>query len=990
MPELDRRDFLKLVGLGAGTAAAAGCSDPIEDLVPYVVQPENVTPGLPTFYASTCRECEAACGLHVRTREGRPIKLEGNPEHPINQGKLCARGQAGIGRTYHPDRYAGPMARSGDALAASSWSEVEAKLAAAVREAPGKTWVLGASRGPTIDALIDSVVTGAGLGGRVVYAPFDGSALRSATEQVFGVAATPVFDLSSADLIVDFGSDFLGTGSSPVEHAAQFAAARDIAAHPNGGAKLVAIGPRLTLTGSNAESWIPASAGSEGALALALAKAVAEKRRVSDSAIDAALAKAPSLSAAATAADVDAHALETLANDLARAGAAVAMPPGPAASGTNAVAANAAVLLLDAVLGAVGSRVRVPAQPDPAPNARYADVQRLVDAMSAGSVSVLIVHDANPLYSLPASSGFAQALAKVGTVVSLAPLADETSQAAQLVLPDHTPLESWGDAQPRRGVRSLVQPTIRPLHDTKAIGDTFLALGRALGAPVAGGDTRSILEANWGGAASLRQALARGGVFGAGEFSSVSVQSTAAAAVGAPSTLAGRGDYTLVAYPHSTIGDGSGAALPWMQEISDPVTKLSWRSWVEVSKATAAALGVKFGDIVEVATDAGAIELPAFPRGGVRDDVLAIAIGQGHTVGHYASLEIDGQPGVARGASVIAVLPAATDEKGGRAWLATRASARKTGAFQRVALSQWTDNQRGRGLAKEVSLAALAGHDDHHGGHHEILVPYDRGQDAHPEDPYRWGMTIDNDRCTGCSACIAACYVENNIAIVGESNSLMHRDMNWIRIERYVGDGDTEGGEERRPVPDREELGKTGIRHAPMLCQHCGAAPCESVCPVLATYHSTDGLNGMIYNRCVGTRYCANNCVYKVRRFNYFDYGTDNWPGLLSLMLNPDVTVRQQGVMEKCTFCVQRIHLAKQPRKDVGQTIQDGDVVTACQQSCPTGAITFGNTRDPKAAVVTKAKQADKRAYHSLHVLNTRPGITYLAQVKRDSEESHS
>ncbi|MCA9512170.1 MAG: 4Fe-4S dicluster domain-containing protein [Myxococcales bacterium] len=990
MPELDRRDFLKLVGLGAGTAAAAGCSDPIEDLVPYVVQPETVTPGIPTFYASTCRECAAACGLHVRTREGRPIKLEGNPEHPINQGRLCARGQAGIGRTYHPDRYAGPMARSGDALAPTSWSEAEAKLAGAVKAAPGRTWVLGASRGPTIDGIVDAVVAGAGLGGRVVYSTFDGTALRGATEQVFGIAATPLFDLSSADLVLDFGSDFLGTGSSPVEHAAQLAEARDIAKHPDGGAKLVAIGPRLTLTASNAERWIPASAGSEGALALALAKAVASRRGVMDAALDAALAKAPSLSAVATAADVDAHALETLAADLASAGAAVAMPPGPAASGTNAVAANAAVLLLNAVVGAVGSRVRIPAQPDPAPNASYAEVQRLVDAMSAGHVAVLVVHDANPLYSLPASSGFAQALAKVGTVVSLAPLADETSQAAHLVLPDHTPLESWGDAAPRAGVRSLVQPTVRPLQDTKAIGDVFLALGRALGADVPAGDTRSILEAAWGGAASLRQALARGGRFGASDAGGATVQPSAAAAVSAPSTLSGRGEYTLVAYPHSTIGDGSGAALPWMQEIPDPVTKLSWRSWAEVSKATATSLGLKFGDIVEVTTDAGAIELPVYPRGGVRDDVVAIAVGQGHTVGHYASLAGDGQPGVARGASVIAVLPAATDEKGGRAWLATKASLRRTGAFQRIALSQWTDNQRGRGLAPTVSLAALAGHDDHHGGHHELLVPYDRGQDAHPDEPYRWGMTIDNDRCTGCSACIAACYVENNVAIVGEANALKHREMTWIRIERYVGDGDREGGEERRPVPDREELGRTDVRHAPMLCQHCGAAPCESVCPVIATYHSPDGLNGMIYNRCVGTRYCANNCVYKVRRFNYFDYGNDNWPGLLSLMLNPDVTVRQQGVMEKCTFCVQRIHLAKQPRKDAGQILQDGDVVTACQQSCPTGAITFGNTRDAKAAVNAKAKQADKRAYHSLHVLNTRPGITYLAQVTRDSEESHA
>jgi len=994
MPELDRRDFLKLVGLGAGTAAAAGCSDPIENLVPYVVQPEDVTPGLPTFYASTCRECEAGCGLHVRTREGRPIKLEGNPDHPINRGKLCARGQAGIGRTYHPDRHETAMSGSGDAQAAASWDDVEARLAAAVQAAPGGTWVLGGSRGPTIDAIIDSVVASGGLGGRVVYSPFDGTALRSATEAVFGVAATPQFDMSGADLILDFGSDFLGTGVSPVEHAAQFAEARDIDKHKDGGARLVSVGPRMTLTGSSAEQWIPAAAGSEGAIALALAKAVASKKGFVDATVDAALAKGGSLSAAAAAADVDAGALDTLADAIVHAHAVVALPPGPAATGTNAVGTSAAVLLLNAVVGAVGSRVKIPAQPDVTPAASYADVQRLVDAMNAGSVSVLIVHDANPLYSLPTSSGFAAALGKVGTLVSLASLADETSQAAQLVLPDHTPLESWGDVEARGGVRSLVQPTVRPLHDTRAIGDVFLSLGRSLGADVPEGDTKSILESNWGGASSLRQALSKGGNFDSARLlqSEASVSATAASAVGAASQLAGRGDYTLVAYPHSYIGDGSGAAMPWMQELPDPVTKLSWNSWAEISKNVADKLGLKFGDIVRIETESGSIESPVYPRGGVRDDIVAIAVGQGHTVGHYASRAIDGLPGVARGASVISIMPAATDESGGRAWLASKAGITKTGAFQRVPLSQWTDNQRGRGLAPEVTLATLAGHEEHadEGGHHEILRPYKPSQDAHPDEPYRWGMTIDNDRCNGCSACIAACYVENNIPIVGETNAIKHREMTWIRIERYIGDGDRDGGEERRPTPDREELGKTGIRHAPMLCQHCGAAPCESVCPVLATYHTPDGMNGMVYNRCVGTRYCANNCVYKVRRFNYFDYGYDNWPGLLSLMLNPDVTVRGQGVMEKCTFCVQRIQLAKQPRKDAGELLQDGDVVTACQQSCPTDAITFGNTRESGAELNKKAEKGDKRAYHSLHVLNVRPGITYLAQVKRDGEESHA
>jgi len=536
-----------------------------------------------------------------------------------------------------------------------------------------------------------------------------------------------------------------------------------------------------------------------------------------------------------------------------------------------------------------------------------------------------------------------------------------------------------------------VQPTVRPLHDTQSLGDTLLTVGRSLGADLPAGSFRDVLEQAWSDT-GWRDALGRGGVFGALETRPVSVSENVAAIRLEEPVLKGSGEYALVAYPHSFFGDGSGAAMPWLQETPDPVTKISWGSWVEMSFATAEKLDVSFGDVVAVESEVGRIELSALPRGGIRDDVVAIAIGQGHTVGHYASMAGDGEPGVARGASVISILPTSSDERGGRVWLGARVSLQKTGRFRRLALSQWTDNQRGRELAQEVSLAALAGHgEEAHGGDHHDEPPhvFEPAYDAKPGQPYRWGMVIDTDRCNGCSACITACAIENNVPIVGETQAIRHREMNWIRIERYVGEGDREGGDERRPFPNREKLGEVEVRHLPMPCQHCGAAPCEAVCPVIATYHTPEGLNGMVYNRCVGTRYCANNCVYKVRRFNYWDYGQDNWPGLLGLMLNPDVTVRQQGVMEKCSFCVQRIQAARQPAKDEGRDIRDGEVLTACQQTCPTQAITFGNVRDEKSEVVRKANEP-ARAYHVLQELNARPGITYLAQVKRaDHEGSH-
>ncbi len=1021
MSELDRRDFLKMVGLSAGAAATAGCEDPASKLIPYVIQQEEITPGLPVVYASTCRECPAACGIHVRTREGRPILVEGNPEHPVNQGRLCARGTAAIGRTYHPDRIEGPASRGADgSLEAISWDDARSKLAAKLGSAAGRTWVLGGTVGPSLDGLIDQFVAATGIAGRITFEPFGQDSLIAASESVFGVSAAPIFDVSKADLIIDFGGDFIDSGASPTEHARQLAESRDIQKHPDGGAQLVAITPRQNLTASNADHWIAAAPGSEGTLALALARSVADRKGAQG--LGSALSGA-NVADAVSAAGIERSRFDELVDMLVKSKHAVALPPGVAASSTGSAAAASAVLLLNLVVGAIGDAVSYPAADTPR-SSSLKDVLALVERMKAGQVDCLLIHDANPVFALPASVGFAEALDKVDLVVSFASMSDETSEAANLLLPDHAPLESWGDASPRPGVRSLVQPGIRPLHDTQALGDTLLSIARAMGGGVASqvpaGSWKSVLESNWAGS-DWNRALARGGEFGPTPTRDVSLAATAGSLRPSAPKLAGSGDLTLVPYPHSFWYDGRGASLPWLQEIPDPVTKLSWNSWAELSNATAAKLGVVFGDVVKIQTEAGEIEASVYPRGGIRDDVIALPIGQGHTVGYYASMGWEGQEGVARGANVAAVLPAAVDEAGSQAFVSTRAEVSSTGRFRRLALSQFTDNQRERGLAPEMSLVALAkggaddshggGHGDDHGsdhgddhggdhgggdghgaaGHHFEGPPFEfePAFDAEPDQPYRWGMTIDNDRCTGCSACVAACYVENNVSIVGEENAIRHREMSWLRIERYVGDGEVDfsDGAERRPVPNGESLGKNEVRHLPMLCQHCGAAPCEAVCPVIATYHTPEGINGMVYNRCVGTRYCANNCTYKVRRFNYFDYGRLNWPGLLGLMLNPDVTVRGQGVMEKCTFCVQRIEAARQGPKDRGEPIPTGGVRTACQQACPTDAIQFGNLRDAESPPSKLRKEAEPRAYHALQILNTRAAVTYFAQVRRDKNE---
>ena len=1029
MSELDRRDFLKL--FGAGTAAAStGCyrySELPEKLIPYVIQPEEITPGLPVLYASTCQECPAACGLHVRTREGRPIKLEGNPEHPVNKGSLCARGQAGLGRAYHPERYTQPLQRgSGGDFSPIGWEEATAELAGKLDAAGGHVAVLGGVTGPTLSGLIDGWLESVGGGTRVVYEPFAHEALRAASRTVFGVDSRPIFDLEGADLVVDFGANSLASWISPVEHARQIMDARDASLESGRAMRLVYVGPRQDETASSADEWLPARPGTEGVLALGLARVVMDTTGNAvggDGQLLSRVLADYDATSVASRTGVSAEDIQRLGRTMASASKVVALPPGISSTSRRATASAAAVLVLNAVLGAVGQGVQLPPAGSQPRVDDFRDVVKLIDAMKSGDVKVLVIHDSNPLYSLPADAGFEEALAAVDLVVSTASLPDETSQRADLILPDHSALESWGDAEPQPGIRSVVQPTLRPLYDTRALGDTLLATARATrsgGAGLPAGDFRDAVEAAFTAEGlDWNEALAHGGAFAPQSFdAAIPVQASVSRLEFEEPSFEGEGTHVLLPVPSTLLSDGRGASLAWLQETPDPITKIAWQSWAEISQSTAERLGVGPGDVIAIQTTYGSLEVPVWPRGAIRDDVVAVATGQGHTVGRYASLEEDGTPGGARGVNVNDALPALTDESGGRAWLTARASLRSTGEYRRLPFTQGTDNKRGRLLGESISLVALAsgenpfaaneglpgagghggGHgEDHGGGHgdhagaggaehhegpHEMRRYYDPADDTTDGEPYRWGMTIDVDRCTGCSACVVACALENNVPQLGEESVLRNRQMSWLRIERYVGDGFREL-ETGRPGPkNHEKLGDTDVRNSPMLCQQCGAAPCEPVCPVIATYHTSTGLNAMVYNRCIGTRYCSNNCPYKVRRFNWFDYQIEGWPDPMPLMLNPDVTVRGQGVMEKCTFCVQRIQADRLQAKQEGRALGD-EIQTACQQTCPTEAIVFGNYKDPKGRASELVEKNEGRAYHALHVLNTRPGITYLAKVDR-------
>jgi molybdopterin-containing oxidoreductase family iron-sulfur binding subunit len=692
---------------------------------------------------------------------------------------------------------------------------------------------------------------------------------------------------------------------------------------------------------------------------------------------------------------VSVEVLERLAREFASQ-PSVAVAGGMGAQHADAHGTAAAVHLLNYVAGNVGRTVVFGPAPNPSGSSSYGRLAELARAMEAGEIAVLLVHGANPAYAAPGGLGLGAALARVPFKVSFSRFLDETAMAADLVLPDHDPLEQWNDFEPRAGVYLLQQPVMQPVFDTRQTGDVLLDLARRMGDRVAArfpaASYKEHLENAWrglhqrlGGRESFEVfwtgALQRGGVWTEPKRRGASLAAGVERLRLSPPVIP-EGRFALIVYPSSTLYDGRGANRPWLQELPDPIAKLTWSTWLEIHPDTADRLGIADGDIVEVASDAGAVRAVALRYPGIRKDVVALPLGQGHTaLGRYAE---------GRGANGYALLPAAPAAFGGVVHL-TAATVHATGAHEPLATRAGNLRQLGRGIAQAVGLTALLkeGFEPHHEQHaapipehvEDVLDQWQEEQyrdwkergnyaGAHP----RWGMVIDLSRCTGCSACVTACYAENNLPVVGKELVQRGREMSWLRVERYF-----EGG-----GPDPLEF-----RVVPMLCQQCGNAPCEPVCPVFAAYHTPDGLNAQVYNRCVGTRYCSNNCPYKVRYFNWFDYQNPAdpafaWPEPLAWQLNPDVTVRSKGVMEKCTFCIQRIRGAQHQARMRGTPLEDGEVLTACQQSCPADAIVFGDLNDPSSRVAQLA--SDPRGYHVLEGLNTRPAITYLARVWNRAE----
>lgn len=1071
-----RRDFLKIVGATGAATATVGCtSEKVGRLIPYVVQPDQTVPSVSNYYATVIREGAEAAGVLAEVREGRVVKLEGNPEHPVNRGAINARQLAAVQGLYNPDRYRAPLKRANGKLVATTWADALGILSqqlGTVRSqgtAARAVFINQAELG-SFPAFLDQWLAAFGMPAHLAYDADAPLAVMAANRAAFGGAAWPRLDFNAARLVVSFSADFLDHYGNQVPQQLDWADAR---AKVEGAPRAIYVGPRRSLTGLNADEWIPVRPGSELAVAQLLRGQLGA-------------------AAAAQQTGVQQAVLERLAQEVTAAGNGLLALAGAATGNARALAD--AVNALNQGAGAVGRTIRPDqAHPAPARVATFGEVRSLVERMNAQQVPLVMVRGANPAFSTPASLRFADAFRKVPFKVSFSSYPDETSELCDLVLPDHHALESWGDAEAGPGQVALQQPTMDAVFDTRQTADALIALARAdqtTAARFPQKDYRAYLMARTpGGAAAWTANLPKGLVAGTVQTAAAAV-APARPAAPAPAIPAqpADGELYLVVYPHSVLGgDGRGANKPWLQELPDPVSKICWQSWVEIHPITAKRLGVERGDHLTVQTPSGRFTAPAYIYMGVRPDTVAIALGQGHTgYGRYARNI---------GASAYAVLGGAEDAAGGLVLTAGTARVSKTGDSSDLVTTEGSARQHGRGIGQAVLVSELGTVETARGGenagglapgaggpnttavgsgvsgqgaaggtaeprsagnaagtgaaaaHGNAGKPAENRQDnpngEHGEggegeehipgapstaflpglrspvandaqgnygdptskdkgmyDPNhptgaakrRWAMTIDLARCTGCSACVTACYSENNLPTVGApwqgralapgawderpgANIVKGREMSWIRLERYY-----EGAEnaENEFQPDFD------TRFVPMLCQHCGNAPCEPVCPVYATYHSPDGLNVQVYNRCVGTRYCSNNCPYKVRYFNWFGYGEPDrrqyaWPEPMHWALNPDVTVRGKGVMEKCTFCVQRIREAENLAKLQNRALVADEFTVACAQACPSRAIQFGDAADPQWTVAQLAN--DRRSYHVFEELNTYTAVVYLKKV---------
>ncbi len=959
-----RRDFLKFLGFGVAAASLAACEAPVRKSIPYLIRPEQITPGIANYYASTFSDGYDYASILVKTREGRPIKIEGNSLSSVTKGKVNARVQASVLSLYDNNRLQGPTMNGNPA----DWPAVDKAITdklTTIAAKGGKIRILSSTViSPTTLKVIEDFSKKYPGTKHVQYDAVSFSAMIQSNKESFGVNGLPSYSFNKANIIVGFECDFLLNWISPVEYASQYAVTRKLDNGRKEMSKHYQFESALSLTGSNADFRTGIKPSQQLSYIMALHNAIAAKAGL----------------AAAGSSSVDAKQLEKLAAELwTNKGKSLVV------CGINNIAAQNLVNSINVMLDNYGNTIDV----DTTCYLRKgndADLSELLSEADKGEIGALFFYNCNPVYSLPAGAAFGNSIKRIELSVAFADRAEETASLCNFICPDHHPLESWSDAEPKKGFYSFGQPSISPLFNTRHMQESMLAWA---GTPAAYHD---YLSANWkniAGAMSWDK-LIQDGVY---EMpAAASGKYPFAANLSSIAEEKSSGGMELVVYENAGMGNGNQANNPWLQELPDPVSKITWDNYLAISPRDAREKGWRQGNIVTIKTSSASIKAPVLIQPGQTPGTVSIALGYGRTkTGKTAdSIGWNAYPLVSMRNAALTYSGAVDIQK----------TADEDYIF---AATQSHHTMMGRAIVKETILSEYI--KDPNAGNEAELFEVKAGKeilkkpveevtlwDEHELGNHHWGMSIDLNSCIGCGACVVACTAENNVPVVGKNEVMRSREMHWIRIDRYYSsDADPKEGEKGdiKLMEDPSDMPKVVFQ--PVMCQHCNHAPCETVCPVIATSHSSEGLNQMIYNRCVGTRYCANNCPYKVRRFNWFrytdnpkfDYNMNNDLG--KMVLNPDVVVRSRGVMEKCSMCVQRLQEGKLNAKKAGRTIKDGEINVACAQTCPTNAITFGdyNIPDSRLSQMWKPKE---RSYHLLGELNIQPNVFYQTKVRNIEE----
>jgi molybdopterin-containing oxidoreductase family iron-sulfur binding subunit len=1029
-----RRDFLKYLGFSTAAAmVAASCEMPVRKAIGYAIKPEEIVPGVPNYYASTYVDGGEAVPVVVKTRDGRPIKIEGNEKSSVSRGATTARMQASVLSLYDTTRLRGPMLNGKQATYEAVDRAVTGGLAngAAVL-------VTSTVNSPTKLEAITRFLQKYPNARHIQWDPVSYSGMLLANQAVYGKRTLPSFRFDKAASIVGINADFLGTWLNPAIQAKQYGMGRKVSAQNPRMSRHYQVESLHTITGAAADMRATCRPSETGAIVVALYNAVT----------------------AGTAPRLSSPALNKLVT---QAAADLKKGNGMVVCGSNDVNIQTIVNGINSAIGANGTTIDW-ATTNNTRQGNDADMVALVNMMKAGQVGTVIFHGVNPAYEWPNAKEFADALARVPNRVSTTDRMDETAQLCTALVPDHHWLESWGDAEPRTGHYSLIQPTISPLFKTRALGDTLLTWAAA------GTNYVTLWTNYWKGRLGSQQAFdlaLQDGVIEpatAPAMGGGSAGGNVAGAVAAISAMPVSNKPEIMVYEKVSIGHGgSWSNNPWLQEMPDPITKATWDNYATMSPQRAKDMDAELTGINEVDADkrvvrinynGHAIDLPIVVVPGQHNDVIGVAVG-------YGRHEKVGRAAANTGRNAY---PLRTWNGQALDFVNTKATIEATGDKYPVAITQTHHSYEARPIIREYTLAGFAADPKHllksreeeigHFAHQPWEEAHEAGKEgahaaghgegnhataAHGEAAHagshgeaavvtaavastdansafgpgaaeqgnteleqgfrengtlypnyvspglHWGMSIDLTSCIGCGACVIGCQSENNISVVGKEHVKLSHEMHWIRIDRYFSGS-----------PEAPDSIQTVFQ--PMMCQHCDNAPCENVCPVAATPHSSEGLNMMTYNRCIGTKYCANNCPYKVRHFNWMDWnGADCFEDnlyedgrrddmndeLTRMVLNPDVTVRSRGVMEKCTFCVQRLQEAKLYAKKEGRPLQDGEARTACQQACPTDAILFGNANDPNSAIHQLRKSGQReRLYYVLEEIHTLPNVNYLSKIR--------